>query len=285
MYYFNARWMDPGSRIPDRGVSIRPGNRKRRDIKLVRTYRNDYTYYANSNRLKSDVKYAYAYDNAGNLIKKGNSYTFEGEQVNFTTSGEGVEYWEYEYDLLNRLIEVRKNGMIVAEYGYAPEGLRVVKRAKGETTHYIFEGTEPIFEKRISDGRIRSYVHALGKHLARVDGVIGDTQANVYYYHTDHLGSIKSVTDEAGKEVYNTDYFAFGGRSGEQGDLNELHGFTGKEYDPDSGLYYFNARWYDQETGRFISEDTISDLNNPATLNLYIYGFNNPLRYVDPSIV
>ncbi|NLW46515.1 MAG: hypothetical protein GXY86_04150 [Firmicutes bacterium] len=38
---------------------------------------------------------------------------------------------------------------MVAEYGYDPEGLRVVKKAKGETTHYVFEGTEPIFEKKI----------------------------------------------------------------------------------------------------------------------------------------
>ena len=194
------------------------------------------------------------------------------------------EYWEYEYDLLNRLIEVRKNGTIVAEYEYDPEGLRVVKRAKGETTHYIFEGTEPIFEKRISDGRIRSYVHALGKHLARVDGAIGDTQANVYYYHTDHLGSIKSVTDEAGTEVYSADYFAFGGKFGEQGDLDELHGFTGKEYDPDTGLYYFNARWYDSEVGRFVTEDSYrGEINNPRTLNYYSYCWNNPILYIDST--
>lgn len=254
------------------------GNRKRRDIKLVRTYRNDYTYYANSNRLKSDGKYAYAYDNAGNLIKKGNSYTFEGEQVNFTTSGEGVEYWEYKYDLLNRLVEVKKNESTVSEYVYDPEGYRVVKRAKGETIHYVFEGSEPIFEKNITTEKVKSYVYALGKHLARVDGVIGDTQANVYYYHTDHLGSIKSVTDEAGKEVYNADYFAFGGKFGGQGDFDELHGFTGKEYDPGTGLYYFNARWYDSEVGRFISEDMVYDPNN---LNLYTYVANNPLNLTD----
>ena len=45
-----------------------------------------------------------------------------------------------------------------------------------ETTHYVFEGTEPIFEKKIEQNKIKSYVYALGKHLARVDGVIGDTQ-------------------------------------------------------------------------------------------------------------
>ena len=45
-------------------------------------------------------------------------------------------------------------------------------------------------------------------------------------------------------------------------------------------MYYFNARWYDSEIGRFISEDPVADPNNP---NLYVYGRNNPLRFFDPS--
>ena len=65
-------------------------------------------YYTNSDRLKTDGKYAFAYDNAGNLVKKGNTFEISGDTVTFTISGEGVEYWEYEYDLLNRLIKVPK---------------------------------------------------------------------------------------------------------------------------------------------------------------------------------
>ncbi|NLW48697.1 MAG: RHS repeat-associated core domain-containing protein, partial [Firmicutes bacterium] len=64
------------------------------------------------------------------------------------------------------------------------------------------------------------------------------------------------------------------------GEFEELHGFTGKEYDPDIGLYYFNARWYDPDLGRFISEDPAGDPNNP---NLYSYCGNNPLNRIDPS--
>jgi RHS repeat-associated protein len=57
-------------------------------------------------------------------------------------------------------------------------------------------------------------------------------------------------------------------------------GFTGKGYDSDVGLYYFNARWYDADTGRFISEDPVGDPSNP---NLYTYGRNNPLSFNDPT--
>jgi hypothetical protein len=74
----------------------------------------------------------------------------------------------------------------------------------------VFKGTEPIFEKRISDGRIRSYVYAGAMLLARVDGVIGDTQAKKYWYHSDQVGSVKAVTNQAGAVVWNADYLPFG---------------------------------------------------------------------------
>jgi RHS repeat-associated protein len=260
------------------------GNRKLTKVTLVQTEERWSWYYTNSDRLKTDGKFAFKYDEAGNLTEKGNKYSISGDEVNFTaTSGEGVEYWDYGYDLLNRLVGVKKNGTLVSEYGYDPEGLRVVKRARGETIHYVFEGTEPFFEKNVTNGKVRSYVFALGKHLARVDGVIGDSEAEKYWYLTDHLGSVKSVTDDTGSVVFQADHLAFGQRYGESStapNFDEWHSFTGKEFDPDTGLYYFNARWYDQETGRFISEDPMRDPNNP---NLYSYCANNPLNLIDPT--
>ena len=186
---------------------------------------------------------------------------------------------------MNRLIQVTENGTIVAAYGYDPTGLREVKRVysggnQTDTIHYIFEGTEPILEQKISDGSVHSYVYALGKYLARVDGEIGDSNANVYYFLTDCQGSIKAVTDQTGAIVFNADYTPFGTQVGQggNGSFDEEHGFTGKEYDPDIGLYYFNARWYDPEIGRFISEDP-----ECSTPNLYSYCANSPLLLTDPT--
>ncbi len=204
--------------------------------------------------------------------------------MTFTTTGEGVEYWQYRYDLLNRLVEVKKNGTIVAEYGYSPDGLRQVRVANGVTTHYVFEGTEPIFVKNVNQNKRKSYVFAGTKLIARVDGVIGDPNAKKYFYHCDQVGSVKVVTNDVGTPVWKADYFSFGQQFGkskldpkfEEDDL----GFTGKGYDADIGLYYFNARWYDADTGRFISEDPVADTNNP---NLYSGFANNPLRYTDPT--
>ncbi|HBF36110.1 MAG TPA: hypothetical protein DDW50_02185 [Firmicutes bacterium] len=257
------------------------GNRTYQRVTLIQSKDYSSSYYANTDRLKTDGKYAFVYDDAGNLVKKGNKFSINGDAVTFTgTSGDGVEYWQYTYDLLNRLTEVTKTGVVVSDYEYSPDGLREVKRGSKGTIHYVFEGTEPIFEKNITSGKIKSYVYVLGKHLARVDGVIGDTNAKVYYYHTDYLGSVRVITDQNGKVVFSADYLAFGTKYASNGDFDETHGFTGKDYDSDTGLYYFNARWYDPDLGRFISEDPAADPNNP---NLYSYCGNNGVIRSDPT--
>jgi RHS repeat-associated protein len=74
-----------------------------------------------------------------------------------------------------------------------------------------------------------------------------------------------------------------GGCRFSQGTLSTDKLFTGQRLD-ETGLYYYNARYYDAAIGRFISPDTIvQSLANPQTLNRYSYCLNNPLKYVDPS--
>jgi len=61
--------------------------------------------------------------------------------------------------------------------------------------------------------------------------------------------------------------------------------FSGKYYDREANLFYFNARYYDPDTGRFISQDGFDygNTSEPPSLLLYYYALNNPLRYVDPD--
>jgi RHS repeat-associated protein len=72
---------------------------------------------------------------------------------------------------------------------------------------------------------------------------------------------VVAVTDESGNKVWEGDYAPFGERVGRDEDSGfDLAGlYTGKEYDEDTGLYYFNARWYDSVVGEFISEDQAKD--------------------------
>jgi RHS repeat-associated protein len=107
--------------------------------------------------------------------------------------------------------------------------------------------------------------------------------AQVYYYHNDHLGSLVAITNEVGDVVWKANYEPFGGISNEQKVVDNERKYNAKELDSETGLYYYGARYYDPETGRFITADTIrGSLANPQSLNLYVYALNNPLRYVDP---
>ena len=121
----------------------------------------------NEPKKRGMAKFCLYLDVEGNLVEKGNMFNISGDTVTYTaTSGEGVEYWQYTYDLLNRLTQVKKNSTLMAGYGYDPEGLWVVKKVYQngvlkDTIHYVFEGTEPIFQKNISTGKVKSYVYAL----------------------------------------------------------------------------------------------------------------------------
>ncbi len=104
-----------------------------------------------------------------------------------------------------------------------------------------------------------------------------------YYYHSDHLGSSSVITDASGQQVSHYEYTPYGTTATIEGTDTAKHKFTGKELDS-TGLYFYGARYYDPEIGRFISADTIVQAPyDPQSLNRYSYCRNNPINYVDPS--
>ncbi|BDC94778.1 RHS repeat-associated core domain-containing protein [Treponema bryantii] len=98
----------------------------------------------------------------------------------------------------------------------------------------------------------------------------------VYYHHIDHLGTTEVVTDENGTVVWEAGYEAIGSILNEKGDSKFTPSYTGKFFVKASGLYYFNARWYDSELGRFTVSDPIRD-----GVNWWNYCNVNPIVLVD----
>jgi len=95
------------------------------------------------------------------------------------------------------------------------------------------------------------------------------------------LGSPSVITDESGGVVWSADYDTFGDAVNEQGD-NDLK-YNSKEEDK-TGLLYYGARYYNPETGRFITADTVKgNLIDSQSQNRYVYVKNNPLKYIDPT--
>jgi RHS repeat-associated protein len=77
------------------------------------------------------------------------------------------------------------------------------------------------------------------------------------YYDADALGSITALTNSAGSVANTYRYDSFGKLTASTGTLTNPFQYTGREFDPETGAYYYRARYFDQNAGRFISEDPI----------------------------
>src|SRR5262249_12198823 len=104
----------------------------------------------------------------------------------------------------------------------------------------------------------------------------------VVWYLADHLYTVRDLVDRNGNVIDHIDYDSFGNVLGETNPAaGDRFKFTGREYEPEFGLYYYRARSYDPGLGRFINEDTLGfDGGDP---NLSRYAFNAPTNYTDPT--
>lgn len=180
----------------------------------------------------------------------------------------------YEWDGQNRLVRVLDSGTEVARFAYDGFGRRAQKVSGGVTRTYVYGGDD-ILEERLSSGSTIRYVHGPGidRPLASVDGA-----GSVSYYVTDHLGSIVQTTNSSAVATLVRQYDAYGNLLA--GGTISGYAFTGREWDAETALYYYRARYYDPKLGRFVSEDPLSFVDGP---NLHAYVLNSPLVYSDPS--
>ncbi len=271
----------------------------------------------------------YSYDENGNIIEE--SVTdpetiSSNDRPNLTRDGEvriadrgfglvsnpekeeGEPYKrEFVWDEENHLIKVLQPQETIS-FLYDGEGERTSKyTGSGESLYY-----NSYWSEVTDSGDIRQSKHIfLGSQrlITRIgynsiQESTGYEDSHTYTYHPDHLGSASLITDHEGEVYERIEYTPWGelwveiqNADSSYRDLIPFR-FTGKEWDEETGLYYYGARYYEPQLARWMSADPAGfELINPMgsdgkprsgysiieATNWYSYVSNNPVRYIDPT--
>jgi RHS repeat-associated protein len=164
----------------------------------------------------------------------------------------------------------------VVSFKYDPFGRRIEKSSPAGTTIYVYDG-DNIEEELNGTGAVQErYTYGPGID----EPLVGQREPKIFYYEADGLGSVTSLTDPTGAIAATYTYDSFGFLTASTGSATNWYRYTARQFDSDTALYYYRARYYDPTTGRFLSEDLIGF---DSDTDFYRYAENDPLSRVDPS--
>ena len=220
--------------------------------------------YNGNNELESRGSTGYDYDANGNLTQK-------------TVNGSVTRFF---YNIENRLIRVEDgSGTIIAQYGYDPFGRRIWKEVSGNRTYYLYSDEGLAGEYTETGTQIRAYGWQPGS-VWGTDPLFMKEGSEYYFYHNDHLGTPQKMTAVNGAVVWSARYTAFGQAIVDPASTveNNLR-FPGQYFDAETGYHYNYHRYYNPDTGRYLTPDPIGLAGG---INLFSYAINNSINFNDP---
>lgn len=240
------------------------------------TTTESYTYDPVGNRLSSLGVSPYSYNASNQLTSTpSTTYTYDSNG-NTLTSVTGSNTTQYFWDFENRLKSVTLPGSGgTVTFKYDPFGRRIYKSSSSGTSIYAYDSDNLIEETNSSGAVVARYepTQNTDEPLAMLRS--GATS----YFHADGLGSITSLSSSAGSIANTYTYDSFGKLTASTGSLVNPFRYTARESDTETGLYYYRARYYDPQGGRFLSEDPITFRGGA---NFYRYVKNSPVNLADP---
>ncbi|MFJ6053282.1 RHS repeat-associated core domain-containing protein [Streptomyces sp. NPDC092307] len=203
--------------------------------------------------------------------------TFNGRSFTYDAEGQlkndGLR--TYTWNTRGELTDLTKVGNPASAFAYGPLGTRIGKTTGTNTKKYLADGSNPVIEQTATGTTAASVASSgLDAFLTRTES--GKTQA----YLTDALGTVIGLADADGSIAARYAYDPYGTPAATGQPSSNPYTFTGREADAGTGLLYYRARYYDPETGRFISQDPIGQAGGP---NLYEYAAGSPTTYTDPT--
>ena len=261
----------------------------------------------------SGRQFAYDQDEIGNRISVNSSTNYTANNVNQYTAinSQNLTYdadgnmlsdgnWTYTWDGENRLTRmVSTNLTKTLAFTYDYQGRRIEKKVWNNTTgtgtpatylKYIYDGMNLVADYDAINGRIiRSYTYGPGVDNIQSMTIYNEDDTTETYYYIKDLSNTVHALVNGNSEIVEYYYYDAFGNFKIMDDYylwipESVYGnrflFQGREYDYDTALYYFRARWYEPETGRWLSPDPIGISGG---LNLYVFCGNDPVNFIDPT--
>jgi len=241
------------------------------------TTTESYSYDPVGNRLSSLGMSSYTNNASNELTGTSNaSYTYD-YNGNTTSKTDSTGTTSYSWDYENRLTSVTlPNSGGTVTFKYDPFGRRIEKISPTTTSIFVYEGDNLVQTVNSTGGLVGRYTETtnIDEPLAMQRGGTTD------YYEQDGLGSVTSLTATNGSIVQNYTYDSFGNTTASTGSLRNYFQYTGREFDTETNLYYYRARYYDPTTGRFFREDPLKGVSDGV--DFYSYVHNSPISLIDP---
>jgi RHS repeat-associated protein len=235
-----------------------------------------YSYDPEGNRTASLGASSYTTNASNELTATSNaSYTYDSNG-NTLTKTVGSNTTSYTWDFENRLTSVTLPGSGgTVTFKYDPMGRRIYKSSSSSTSVFAYDGDNMVEETNATGAVVSRY-----EQTQNIDEPLAMLRSSATsYYNADGIGSVTSLTNSAGAAAETYTYDSFGKVTASSGSLVNPFQYTGRESDPETGLYYYRARYYDQSAGRFIGEDPI---RFEGGVDFYAYVGNSPTTYDDP---
>jgi len=230
------------------------------------------------------------YDNVGNVLNQeinGDMESFgyqygtnrvvfqNADNINYDNAGNTVEDERnlYSYNQSGRMIVSKnKDNNTSTDYTYRFTAQRMRKSVAGNETKYFYDQSGNIIAE-LNNGNFIEYIHLNERPVAK----IGD--GNTYYILNDHLNTPNVMVDQNKNVVWKTSLSPYGDNKILKEDIKLNFRYPGQYYDEETGLSYNYFRYYNSQTGRYLSPDP---LELKYFMNIYTYAGNNSLTRSDP---